>query len=52
MWPDRRSQAMKSHLAAGALAFPIEAHLASAKWKHLPETDRWALVQHIRSLRK
>jgi mono/diheme cytochrome c family protein len=21
-------------------------------WKHLPETDRWALVQYIRSLKK
>jgi mono/diheme cytochrome c family protein len=21
-------------------------------WKHLPENDRWALVQYIRSLKK
>ena len=25
---------------------------AMPSWKHLPENDRWALVQHIRSLRK
>lgn len=25
---------------------------AMPSWKHLPEHDRWALVQHIRSLRK
>ena len=25
---------------------------AMPSWKHLPENDRWALVQHIRSLKK
>lgn len=25
---------------------------AMPSWKHLPETDRWALVQYIRSLKK
>jgi hypothetical protein len=25
---------------------------ALPSWKHLPENDPWALVQHIRSLRK
>ena len=25
---------------------------AMPAWKHLPENDRWALVQHIRSLKK
>ena len=25
---------------------------AMPSWKHLPEHDRWALVQHIRSLKK
>jgi mono/diheme cytochrome c family protein len=25
---------------------------AMPSWKHLPENDRWTLVQHIRSLRK
>jgi mono/diheme cytochrome c family protein len=25
---------------------------AMPAWKHLPEPDRWALVQHVRSLKK